>query len=108
MLILFDQGTPVAIRGVLPEHTVRTAAEQGWSTLLNGELLRAAEQAGFEVFLTTDTSISFQQNLKNRTLAIVALSQNRWELIRTVLPQIVAAIETAQPGACSLVTIPRS
>lgn len=87
---------------------MRTAAEQGWSTLLNGELLRAAEQAGFEVFLTTDTSIPFQQNLKNRTLAVVALSQNRWELIRTVLPQIVAAIETAQPGTCSVVMIPRS
>ena len=54
MLILFDQGTPVAIRHSLPEHVVRTAAEQGWSTLLNGELLRAAEEAGFEVFLTTD------------------------------------------------------
>jgi hypothetical protein len=46
MLILFDQGTPIGIRQCLLEHTVKTAAAQGWSTLLNGELLRAAEAAG--------------------------------------------------------------
>jgi len=51
MLILFDQGTPVAIRRAFHEHTVRTASEQGWSTLLNGELLRVAEEAGFECSL---------------------------------------------------------
>jgi len=107
MLILFDQGTPVAIRRSLPEHTVRTAAEQGWSTLLNGDLLRAAEEAGFEVFLTTDTDIPFQQNLKSHNLAIVVLSQNRWKLIRTMLAQIVAAVASARPGTCSVVEIPR-
>lgn len=45
MLVLFDQGTPVGIRDSLSGHTVRTAHQQGWSTLLNGELLLAAEQA---------------------------------------------------------------
>jgi hypothetical protein len=49
MRILFDQGTPVAIRDALENHSVRTANAEGWSTLTNGELLRAAEQAGFEV-----------------------------------------------------------
>jgi hypothetical protein len=48
MLVLFDQGTPVGIRDFLPSHTVKTAREQGWSTLLNGELLSVAEQAGFD------------------------------------------------------------
>ena len=43
MLILFDQGTPLGIRNSLPGHVVRTARQQGWSTLLNGELLNAAE-----------------------------------------------------------------
>jgi hypothetical protein len=59
MLVLFDQGTPVGIRKSLSEHTVRTAAEQGWSTLLNGQLLRAAETAGFDVLLTADTGLRF-------------------------------------------------
>lgn len=107
MLILFDQGTPVVIRRSLPDHTVKTAAEQGWSTLVNGELLRAAEQAGFELFLTTDTNIPFQQNLRSRKLAIVVLSQNRWKLIRAMLPQIATAIAAAKPGTCSVVEIPR-
>ena len=106
MLILFDQGTPVGIRHSLSEHTETTAAEQGWSNLLNGELLRAAEQAGFDVFLTTDTNLPFQQNLKDRKLAIVALSQNRWKLIRTMLPQIVTAITTAKLGTYSVIEIP--
>jgi|SRR5713226_10601795 len=75
MLILFDQGAPIGIRTILQPHTVRTAAEQGWSTLLNGELLRAAEDAGFDVLLTTDTNIPFQQNLDGRRLAIVIVKK---------------------------------
>jgi DNA invertase Pin-like site-specific DNA recombinase len=75
MLILFDQGTPVAIRRAFPDHIVRTANEQGWSALLNGELLRVAEEAGFEVLLTTDTNLRHQQNLQGRKLAIVIISK---------------------------------
>jgi hypothetical protein len=92
MLVLFDQGTPVGIRKSLSEHTVRTAAEQGWSTLLNGELLRAAETAGFDVLLTTDTSLRFQQNLEGSRLAVVILGRNRWKLVRRMLPEIAAAV----------------
>ena len=57
MLVLLDQGTPVPIRRYLAQHTVRTAAQEGWATLNNGELLTAAEAAGFDVFVTTDKSI---------------------------------------------------
>ncbi len=64
MLILFDQNTPVKIREVLAGHTIKTAREQGWSTLLNGELLRAAAAAGFDLLLTTDQNIVHQQNLR--------------------------------------------
>lgn len=108
MLVLFDQGTPVAIRQSLSEHTVKTAKEQGWGTLLNGQLLRAAEEAGFDVLLTTDTNLPFQQNLTGRKLAVVVLAQNRWKLIRPMLPQIAAAIASAKPGTCSVVEIPNS
>jgi|SRR5215467_11063057 len=108
MLVLFDQGTPVAIRHSLPDHTVKTATEQGWSALLNGELLRAAEEGGFDVLLTTDTSLPFQQNLKAYKLAVVILTKNRWKLIRPMLTQIGAAIASAEPGSCSVVEIPSS
>jgi hypothetical protein len=105
MLVLFDQGTPVGIRQYLRDHTVRTAAEQGWSALLNGQLLRAAEEAGFDVLLTTDNSLHFQQNLKGRKLAVVVLNKNRWKLIRPMLPQIVSAVGAAEPGKLVIVEI---
>ena len=63
MLVLVDQGAPVPLRSSLKGHTVKTAAQQGWSTLSNGDLLRAAEAAGFDVLLTTDKNLAFQQGL---------------------------------------------
>ncbi len=103
MRILFDQGTPVGIRDALAAHEVKTAAEQGWSSLSNGRLLNAAEQAGFDVLLTTDTNIRFQQNLAGRQIAIVALSPNRWTLIRGRLSEVVEAVEAVKPGEIRLV-----
>jgi hypothetical protein len=69
-------------------------------------LLHAAEEAGFDVLLTTDTSLPFQQNLEGRKLAVVVLSKNRWELIRRTLPQIAAAVAAAKPVSSVLVEIP--
>ena len=106
MLILFDQGTPVAIRRAFPDHIVRTANEQGSSALLNGELLRVAEEAGFEVLLTTDTNLRHQQNLQGRKLAIVIISKNRWSMVKPMLVQIVDAVLAAKPGTFTLVEIP--
>jgi hypothetical protein len=105
MLVLFDQGTPVGIRHSLREHTVKTANEQGWSTLLNGELLRAAETAGFDVLLTTDTSLRFQQNLEGLRIAVVIISRNRWTLVRRQLPEIATAVTRAKPGSWTVVDI---
>src|SRR5713101_9838500 len=99
MRVRFDQATPVPIRQSLKGHTVRTAREQGWSTLDNGELLRVAEEAGFEVLLTTDKDLAYQQNLKGRKIAVVVLGKGLWPLIRAALPQVVAAVEAANPGS---------
>lgn len=90
MLILFDQGTPVGIRDSLHEHVVKTAQEQGWNRLLNGELLREAEEAGFDVLLTTDKNLIYQQNLTERKIAIVVLGRSRWSLIERVLDRVIA------------------
>ena len=106
MRILFDQGTPVPITRSLTAHEVSTARQQGWSTLLNGDLLRAAEDAGFNVLLTTDRNMVYQQNLKAHKIAIVVLGKNRWSLLRQWLPQIVAAVESATPGSYTEVEIP--
>jgi len=106
MLILFDQGTPVGIRKSLQGHVVKTAREQGWSELLNGELLRAAEDAGFAVLLTTDKNLIYQQNLSNRKIAIVALGNSRWSLIEPALQRVSAAVNAAKPSSYTLVEIP--
>ena len=74
MQVLFDQGTVAPLRQCLTSHQVATAYERGWSTLKNGELLRAAELAGFTVLVTTDTNLKDQQNLAARRISVVVLS----------------------------------
>ena len=69
MRVLFDNGTPRGVATALSGHTVEEARSHGWDTLRNGELLDAAEAAGFDVLLTTDRSIRDQQNLTGRRLA---------------------------------------
>lgn len=73
MKVLFDQGTPVPLRRYLRSHEVTTVYELAWSTLQNGILLSKAEAAGFDVLVTTDKSLKYQQNLSERRLAIVTL-----------------------------------
>ena len=106
MRILFDQGTPVAIRRFLIGHSVRTTRQEGWATLTNGRLLRAAEEAGFEVFLTADKNLRYQQNLSGRKIAIVVLGNSPWPLVRQHITEIVAAVNTALPGSYVEVDIP--
>jgi rRNA-processing protein FCF1 len=98
MRILFDQGTPVGIRNSLLTHHVSTAYELGWSTLSNGELLHAAEEAGFDVLLTTDKNLAYQQNIKGRKIAIVILGNSRWSTIRAMVEKIAESIERSEPG----------
>ena len=74
MRVLFDQGTPVPLRKHLPVHHVSTAHELGWDNLKNGELLQQAEDSGFEVLVTTDQNLRYQQYLTKRVIAVVVLT----------------------------------
>jgi len=103
--VLFDQGTPVPLRNHFSSHHVSTAYELGWSTLKNGELLAAAESNGFEVFVTTDTNLAYQQNLSNREIAIVVLSTTSWPRIQKSVAAIVSAIDAARPNSYQIVSI---
>jgi predicted nuclease of predicted toxin-antitoxin system len=98
MRILFDQGTPAPLRHALAGHSVETAHERGWSSLSNGDLLIAAENAAFDVFVTTDQELRYQQNLTGRRLAILVLPTTRWPSIQRHVGEIVAAIDSIQPG----------
>lgn len=82
MKILFDQGTPVPLRRQLAGHTVETAYERGWSTLQNGQLLAAAEEAGFDLLVTTDQHLRYQQAVTGRALAIIVLMSTSWPRIQ--------------------------
>ena len=97
MRILFDQGTPAPLRHALAEHTVTTAYERGWSNLSNGNLLRAAE-AEFDVFITTDQNLGYQQNLAGRRLAILVLPTTKWPEISEHTADIAVVVATMTPG----------
>jgi hypothetical protein len=99
MKILFDQGTPVPLRRHLDDHEVATAAEMDWSQLTNGELLAAATDGGFEVFVTTDQNLRYQQNLKNRTIAIVVLMSASWPRIEKRSGKVAEAINECGRGS---------
>ncbi len=98
MRILFDQGTPVPLRRTLALHTIATAYEQGWGELQNGDLLRAAEVAGFEAIITTDQNLRYQQNLAERRLAILVLLTTDWRMLRQHTDYIVTAVNALGPG----------
>ena len=106
MLVLFDQGTPVPMRTFLAGHTVETAAQRGWDKLRNGELLEAAEEAGFEVLVTPDKNIRHQQNLALRGIAVVVLGNPRWPVLFRHVERVAAAVNAAQPGSYTEVEIP--
>jgi hypothetical protein len=78
MLILFDNGTPAPLKYALKGHVIVEAIECGWDRLVNGELIAAAEAAGFELLLTTDKNMRYQQNLKGRKIAFVVLGNQQW------------------------------
>ena len=106
MLVLFDQATPVPIGPYVEGHTVNAAFRQGWDKLKNGELLAAAEQAGFEVFLTTDKNMRYQQNFAERRIAVVVLGQQQWPHVRPHIQRVVEAVNAAMPGSFAEIDIP--
>ncbi len=77
MLVLFDHSTPAPLASHLTGHSVTEARDRGWDTLSNGELLAEAERAGFDVLLTADRNMRYQQNLSGRKIALVVLSTPR-------------------------------
>ena len=106
MRVLFDQGTPAPLRQLLPKHEVSTAYERGWSTLKNGELLAAAEAQGFQVLVTTDTNLKYQQNLASRAIAVVVLSTTSWPRIKAAAELVATAVDAAAPGTYAEVLVP--
>lgn len=107
MWVLFDQGTPVPLRNALSRHVVETVYERGWQILSNGELLEAAEAAGFELLVTTEQNLRYQQNLANRNIAVLVLRTTSWPRIQPHTDMVVAAINALERGEYREMSFPR-
>jgi hypothetical protein len=94
--ILFDECMPEPLRPLLVGLDIRTAQQMGWGRVKNGELLKRAEGV-FDVFVTADQSLKYQQNLTGRRLAILVLSTNRWPRVKAKTAEITAAIQPCVP-----------
>jgi hypothetical protein len=105
--ILFDKNVPLGVRRLLPGHEVRTFVEMRWHPQLeNGELLKAGEAAGFDVIVTSDQNIVYQQNLARRKLALVVLGSNIWPIVRDHGATIAAKVDAARPGTYDFIEMP--
>ena len=105
MKILLDESTLQKLRLLIEGHTVLTTWFQGWSGLKNGALLSAAEDTGFDLFITADQEIRYQQDFTGRRIAMLVLSTNNWGLIKARAAEIVAAIESTIPAGFTFIDI---
>ncbi len=97
MRVLLDNGVPRGLAQYLSGHIVEEARSLGWERLSNGELIAEAEQAGFTVVVSTDKNIRYQQNLRQRQIALVVLTNAQWpqvQLVATTISEAVAAVVT--------------
>ncbi len=108
MKILFDHCMPSTVRRLLVSHHVRTTHQMGWDKLRNGILLDAAQADGFEVLLTVDRNIPYQQNMSGRTISVVvmAVPNNKPATVAALIPDFLALLPTIQPGQVHLVPVP--
>ncbi len=106
MFILFDNNVPRPLRRCLTGHVVRTAYELNWAVLKNGELIQAAERARFNLFVTADQNLEYQQNLRGRVISPLVLGSGRWQFIAPHQDRVVEAVKAAVPGSYAFVDIP--
>jgi len=105
--ILLDEGVPIGVRDLLSTYQVEAVPDIGWAGLTNGDLIRSAEAGGFEVMVTCDQNMRYQQNLTGRRLAIVVLTTNHWDTIRANSEGVLPAIESVAQGSFYVVTMPK-
>ena len=91
------------MRRYLSNHLVHTTEERGWSQLENGDLLKAAETSGFQVLVTADQNLTYQQNMTGRNIALIVLSTNRLPILDANPERLVWAVEAAKPGSYEFV-----
>jgi hypothetical protein len=96
---LLDESVPAGLSRLLSDFDVKTVPEMGWAGISNGRLLDEAERAGFDVVVTADQNLRWQQRLANRKIGVNALSTNRWDVIRANAEQIAEACQAVRDGS---------
>lgn len=97
MKIILDENLPKALKRYLSAYNVTTVQEQGWSGVKNGELIARIEGL-YDVFITSDKNIKYQQNLTGRIIAILELPTNRLKVLETLIDKILVEVESISPG----------
>ena len=97
MKIIIDECVPHIVKKRLPERQIKTVQDMNWAGLKNGELLKLVEKE-FDVFITSDKNLRYQQNLQERAIAILLLPSNQVPIIENLLPQIDDALENIEPN----------
>jgi hypothetical protein len=97
MKIIIDECVPSIVKRSLPSRNIASVQEMGWSGIKNGKLLRLVA-ADFDIFITSDKNLRYQQNLSGLDLAIILLPTNQVPVIKDLLPQIDAAMENIASG----------
>lgn len=104
--MLVDECVPLKLVRLLTGHTFSTAQQKGWDGFTNGKLLALAESE-FDVFLTSDRNLQYQQNLKGRKIAILLLSTNHWPTLKRQVPLVQTAVDKIQTAEFVRVEIPK-
>jgi hypothetical protein len=95
--ILIDESLPRYLRRVLAGHEVQTVQEMGWGGVKNGPLLALAESA-FDIFLTADKNLRYQQNLAGRRLVVIVFPSNKLSVVKTLEESLKSRIAQTQAG----------
>jgi hypothetical protein len=104
MTVIFDENVPWPLRRYFNDHSVTSVQKEGWGGIQNGALIEKIDDR-FDVFLLADKNLRYQQNLRERKIAIVELPTNRWTLLQQFVPRILAAIQDAKPGSYTILEL---
>jgi predicted nuclease of predicted toxin-antitoxin system len=97
--ILFDHCVPAPLRRSLAAHEVKLTSEMGWQGLMNGDLLVQAEAAGFNLLISTDQNIRYQQTVTGRSIAILVLLKQNWPELQPHVAAVSRAVNEVRPGS---------
>jgi hypothetical protein len=106
MRIIIDECVPSIVKRALPDRDISTVQQMGWAGAKNGKLLSLVA-SDFDVFITSDQNLRYQQNLSSFGIAVIVLPSNQVPIVKQLVPAIEQALESLRPGDLVEVSLPR-